>query len=135
MPQESGGGLMVAAIQLSIMLGGALGGVLLDHLSIGATFFGASVLLLVSSFVASNSKRSQPGAPVASLCFGTSAGLYDVARWRRSVTCARSAQYRSVRSALAIAASAHSELFMQHFVQHRTRQEATRKRDLPRGLA
>ncbi|MCC4631968.1 MFS transporter [Xanthomonas dyei] len=57
---ESGGGLMVAAIQLSIMLGGALGGVLLDHLSIGATFIGASVLLLASSLVASNGARLQP---------------------------------------------------------------------------
>ena len=37
---ESGGGLMVAAIQLSIMLGAALGGWLLDHWSIFATFIG-----------------------------------------------------------------------------------------------
>ncbi|MEA9566565.1 MFS transporter [Xanthomonas sp. WHRI 8932A] len=57
---ESGGGLMVAAIQLSIMLGGALGGVLLDHLSIGATFIGASVLLLASSLVAGRGDRLQP---------------------------------------------------------------------------
>ncbi|KLD71997.1 MFS transporter [Xanthomonas pisi] len=57
---ESGGGLMVAAIQLSIMLGGALGGVLLDHLSIGATFVGASVLLLASSLVAGRGDRLQP---------------------------------------------------------------------------
>lgn len=57
---ESGGGLMVAAIQLSIMLGGALGGVLLDHVSIGATFVGASVLLLASSLVAGRGDRLQP---------------------------------------------------------------------------
>ncbi len=57
---ESGGGLMVAAIQLSIMLGGALGGALLDHLSIGATFVGASVLLLASSLVAGRGDRLQP---------------------------------------------------------------------------
>ncbi|MBG3852633.1 MFS transporter [Xanthomonas sp. WHRI 8391] len=57
---ESGGGLMVAAIQLSIMLGGASGGVLLDHVSIGATFVGASVLLLASSLVAGRGDRLQP---------------------------------------------------------------------------
>ncbi|MCS3748448.1 MFS transporter [Xanthomonas sp. 3793] len=57
---DSGGGLMVAAIQLSIMLGGALGGALLDHLSIGATFVGASVLLLASSLVAGRGDRLQP---------------------------------------------------------------------------
>ncbi|SUZ34427.1 MFS transporter [Xanthomonas arboricola pv. juglandis] len=57
---ESGGGLMVAAIQLSIMLGGAAGGVLLDHVSIGATFVGASVLLLASSLVAGRGDRLQP---------------------------------------------------------------------------
>lgn len=43
---------MVAAIQLAIMLGAALGGLLLDHLSITATFIGDAVLLgLVSSSV------------------------------------------------------------------------------------
>ena len=42
---ESGGGLMVAAIQLSIMLGATLGGWLLDRWSIFATFL-ASVALL-----------------------------------------------------------------------------------------
>ncbi|APO96082.1 MFS transporter [Xanthomonas vesicatoria] len=57
---ESGGGLMVAAIQLSIMLGGALGGVLLDHLSISATFIGAGVLLLASSLVVGRGNELQP---------------------------------------------------------------------------
>ena len=47
---ESGGGLMVAAIQLSIMLGAALGGWLLDHWSISATFL-ASVALLACAAV------------------------------------------------------------------------------------
>lgn len=51
---------MVAAIQLAIMLGGALGGVLLDHVSIAATFIGASVLLLAASLVAGNGARLQP---------------------------------------------------------------------------
>lgn len=57
---EAGGGLMVAAIQLAIMLGGALGGVLLDHASIAATFIVASVLLLAASLVAGNGARLQP---------------------------------------------------------------------------
>jgi len=35
---ETGGGLIVAAIQLAIMLGGAFGGALLDHFSIAGTF-------------------------------------------------------------------------------------------------
>ena len=42
---ESGGGLLIAAIQLSIMIGGFLGGVLLDHFSAVATLLGGSVLL------------------------------------------------------------------------------------------
>lgn len=43
---EAAGSLMVAAIQAAILLGAALGGVLLDHIGIAATF-GASVLLSV----------------------------------------------------------------------------------------
>ncbi|WP_234880032.1 MFS transporter [Aeromonas veronii] len=39
---ESGGGLMVAAIQLAITLGAAVGGWLLDSLSIRATFMGSA---------------------------------------------------------------------------------------------
>jgi len=39
---ESGGGLMVATIQLAIMLGAGFGGLLLDHLSIVATFIGSA---------------------------------------------------------------------------------------------
>lgn len=54
---ESGGGLMVACIQLSIMLGGALGGVLLDHLSVVATFAGGTLLLLLSSLVIGRGSR------------------------------------------------------------------------------
>nr|WP_239692186.1 MFS transporter [Xanthomonas floridensis] len=57
---ESGGGLMVAAIQLAIMLGGALGGLLLDRLSIGATFIGADVLLLASSLMAGRGDHLRP---------------------------------------------------------------------------
>jgi len=46
---ESGGGLMVATIQLAIMLGAGFGGLLLDHLSIVATFIGSAVLLAIAS--------------------------------------------------------------------------------------
>ena len=46
---EAGGGLMVAAIQLAIMLGAAFGGFLLDHVSITATFTGGAVLLVLAS--------------------------------------------------------------------------------------
>jgi predicted MFS family arabinose efflux permease len=46
---ESGGGLMVAAIQLSIMVGAALGGWLLDHWSTSATFLGGTALLALAA--------------------------------------------------------------------------------------
>lgn len=54
---ESGGGLMVAAIQLAIMLGAALGGLLLDHLSIAATFIGGTLLLISASLLVGNGER------------------------------------------------------------------------------
>ena len=54
---ESGGGLMVAAIQLSIMLGAALGGLLLDHVSVAATFIGGTVLLVLASLTVGNGNR------------------------------------------------------------------------------
>jgi predicted MFS family arabinose efflux permease len=41
---EAAGSLMVAAIQSSILLGAVAGGLLLDHLSISATFIGSIVL-------------------------------------------------------------------------------------------
>jgi predicted MFS family arabinose efflux permease len=50
---ESGGGLMVAAIQLSIMLGAAIGGWLLDHWSIYATFTGGVLFLLGAAAIVS----------------------------------------------------------------------------------
>lgn len=59
---ESGGGLIVAAIQLAIMLGAALGGWLLDHLSISATFIGSAALLMSAALVVGNGKRIQPPA-------------------------------------------------------------------------
>jgi predicted MFS family arabinose efflux permease len=57
---ESGGGLMVAAIQLSIMLGGAFGGLLLDHISIAATMIGGTALLILASLIVGNGERIKP---------------------------------------------------------------------------
>lgn len=57
---ESGGGLMVAAIQLSITLGAAVGGWLLDSLSISATFMGSALLLTAASLVVGNGNRLKP---------------------------------------------------------------------------
>jgi predicted MFS family arabinose efflux permease len=54
---ESGGGLMVGAIQLAIMLGAALGGALLDHLSIGATFIGGAILLVAAAVIVGRGSR------------------------------------------------------------------------------
>lgn len=59
---ESGGGLMVAAIQLSIMVGATLGGYLLDSLSVTATFLGGVSLLLASAFVVGAGERLRPAA-------------------------------------------------------------------------
>ncbi|MGL5090061.1 MAG: MFS transporter [Aeromonas sobria] len=57
---ESGGGLMVAAIQLAITLGAAVGGWLLDSLSISATFMGSALLLTAASLVVGNGRRLKP---------------------------------------------------------------------------
>ena len=46
---ESGGGLLVAGIQLSIMLGAGFGGLLLDHVSVAATLVGGTVLLVLAA--------------------------------------------------------------------------------------
>lgn len=58
---DSGGGLMVAAIQLAIMLGAAIGGLLLDRMSIAATLVGGAVMLVMASLTVGNGERiSQP---------------------------------------------------------------------------
>lgn len=57
---EAGGGLIIAAIQLAILLGGTLGGVLLDHLSIQATFMGSTILLVLASVLVGNGSRIKP---------------------------------------------------------------------------
>jgi predicted MFS family arabinose efflux permease len=58
---EAGGGLLVAAIQLSIMLGAGLGGYLLDHFSLTATWLGGTGLLVVAALVAGSGRRLQAG--------------------------------------------------------------------------
>ena len=57
---ESGGGLLVATIQLAIMLGAALGGVLLDHLSITATLICGALMLGMSSIIVGGGDRLKP---------------------------------------------------------------------------
>ncbi len=56
---EAGGGLMVAAIQLAIMLGASLGGFLLDRIAIGATFVGGIILLGSAAIVLSYDQRTR----------------------------------------------------------------------------
>ena len=58
---ESGGGLMVASIQIAITLGAAFGGMLLDRLSITATFLGGTALLVLASLVVGSGARIRPG--------------------------------------------------------------------------
>lgn len=62
---DAGGGLMVAAIQLAIMLGAGLGGLLLDHLSLSATWLGGAVVLLLAALVVGSGRRLQPGFATA----------------------------------------------------------------------
>ncbi len=57
---EGGGGLMVAAIQLAIMLGASLGGMLLDHISVVATFAAGAGLLLLASVAVGRGRRLKP---------------------------------------------------------------------------
>ncbi|MFZ6721741.1 MFS transporter [Undibacterium sp. Ji49W] len=57
---DAGGGLMVAAIQLAIMLGAAFGGLLLDHVSLSATWIGGAVLLLLASLAVGDGRRLRP---------------------------------------------------------------------------
>lgn len=57
---ESGGGLMVAAIQLSIMSGAAAGGWILDLFSVTATFVGGASLLLVAAAVVGRGRLLRP---------------------------------------------------------------------------
>ena len=58
---------MVGTIQLAIMLGAGFGGLLLDHLSIAATFIGSAVLLAIASVAAGYLKSRIPAGITASL--------------------------------------------------------------------
>ncbi|MEC4718234.1 MFS transporter [Noviherbaspirillum sp. CPCC 100848] len=49
---EAGGGLMVAAVQLSIALGSSIGGVLFDGIGYLATFVASATLLLIAAVLA-----------------------------------------------------------------------------------
>lgn len=68
---DSGGGLMVAAIQLAIMLGAAMGGLLLDRMSIAATLIGGAAFLVLASLTVGNGDRvidpssEHPGAAIS----------------------------------------------------------------------
>ncbi len=59
---ESGGGLMVGAIQLSIMLGATVGGAILDHFSVAAPFIFGTVVLVLAAVVIGDGKRLMPAA-------------------------------------------------------------------------
>uniref|UniRef100_UPI003BA9CF1D MFS transporter n=1 Tax=Stappia sp. TaxID=1870903 RepID=UPI003BA9CF1D len=60
---EAAGSLMVAVIQASILMGAMVGGLLLDYLSVTATFAGSSIIALAAVLVAFNGKRlSKPRA-------------------------------------------------------------------------
>ncbi|WP_419710518.1 MFS transporter [Pseudomonas sp. NFX224] len=48
---ESGAGLMIATIQISVMLGAGVGGLLLDQLSITAAFIGGALQLLAAALL------------------------------------------------------------------------------------
>jgi predicted MFS family arabinose efflux permease len=54
---EAGGGLMVAAVQLSIALGSTIGGVLFDGSGYRATFIASAALLLIAAVLASQTAR------------------------------------------------------------------------------
>lgn len=61
---ESGGGLLVATIQLAIMTGAAFGGILLDHFSITATMVGgAALLVMVTIVIGGGSRLGAPALP------------------------------------------------------------------------
>jgi predicted MFS family arabinose efflux permease len=62
---ESGGGLMVAVVQLAIALGSTLGGLLFDIIGYGSSFAASALLLLVAAFLAFLASRA--GARSASV--------------------------------------------------------------------
>jgi len=60
---ESGGGLMVASIQLAIMIGGAFGGQLLDRMTVAAPLAGGAALLVLSALLVGNGARLKKPVP------------------------------------------------------------------------
>lgn len=54
---EAAGSLIVAAIQAAILLGAALGGTLMDHIGIGATFIGSAVLSAIAFLLVGSGQR------------------------------------------------------------------------------
>lgn len=54
---EAAGSLMVAAIQSSILLGAVIGGLLLDGMTISATFSGSVVLAVIAAVLIGNGRR------------------------------------------------------------------------------
>jgi len=58
---EAGGGLMVGAIQLGIMLGASFGGLLSNRVSIGATFAAGAALLGAAAITLLCSQRASRG--------------------------------------------------------------------------
>jgi len=62
---ESGGGLIVAAVQFAITLGAAAGGVVFDHTGASGVFVGAGAVLLVAAAMVFVSLRDRVEAPVA----------------------------------------------------------------------
>jgi DHA1 family purine ribonucleoside efflux pump-like MFS transporter len=65
---ESGGGLIVAAVQFAITLGAAAGGLVFDHAGASGVFVGAGAVLLVAAAMifVSLRDRSEAGVAVAS---------------------------------------------------------------------
>jgi predicted MFS family arabinose efflux permease len=61
---EAGGGLMVAVVQLSIMLGATAGGLLYDASGYRATFGAAAAILLGAAALALLAARTAPAAPL-----------------------------------------------------------------------
>lgn len=56
---EAGGGLLVAVVQLAIMLGATLGGVLFDHYGYSATFEMSAALLVISAVLTIMTGRAE----------------------------------------------------------------------------
>ena len=72
---ESGGGLLVGGIQMSIMLGAAFGGLLLDHISAAATLVGGTLLLVLASPMVGNGNRIRPDSVVEA---GSNSSFIDI---------------------------------------------------------